>query len=153
APVRLRRRASRADHGARPLPFPGPALHGGGRALPAPARAGLSARPPSRRGDLPVRARRRHRAGDRAPRRHLDAPLRRRPARCGGCRAGRRRAGGRMSGYAFQRDAGEWAREEWRAVDRAVYRWVRAHGGSALLAATAAWTSLADGDADAALPL
>lgn len=58
-----------------------------------------------------------------------------------------------MSSFAFQRDGGEWSREEWRAVDRAVYRWVRAHGGSALLAATAAWASLADGDADAALPL
>ena len=58
-----------------------------------------------------------------------------------------------MSAYSFQRDAGEWSQESWRALDRAVYRWVRSHGGSALLAATAAWTSLADGGGDAALPL
>jgi len=58
-----------------------------------------------------------------------------------------------MSAYSFQRDAGEWSQEAWRALDRAVYRWVRAHGGSALLAATAAWTSLADAGGDAALPL
>jgi exodeoxyribonuclease V alpha subunit len=58
-----------------------------------------------------------------------------------------------VSTYAFQRDGGEWSQEAWRALDRAVYRWVRAHGGSALLAATAAWTSLADMGGDAALPL
>ncbi len=58
-----------------------------------------------------------------------------------------------MSAYSFQRDSGEWSQEAWRALDRAVYRWVRAHGGSALLAATAAWTSLADAGGDAALPL
>jgi exodeoxyribonuclease V alpha subunit len=58
-----------------------------------------------------------------------------------------------VSAYSFQRDGGEWSQEAWRALDRAVYRWVRAHGGSALLAATAAWTSLADMGGDAALPL
>ena len=58
-----------------------------------------------------------------------------------------------MSAYRFQRDGAEWSREEWRALDRAMHRWVRVHGGSELLAATAAWTSLADGDGDAALPL
>jgi len=58
-----------------------------------------------------------------------------------------------VSAYSFQRDSGEWSQEAWRALDRAVYRWVRAHGGSALLAATAAWTSLADMGGDAALPL
>jgi len=58
-----------------------------------------------------------------------------------------------MSAYRFQRDGAEWSREEWRALDRAMHRWVRVHGGSDRLAATAAWTSLADGDGDAALPL
>ena len=58
-----------------------------------------------------------------------------------------------MSAYRFQRDGAEWSREEWRALDRAVHRWVRVHGGSERLAAVAAWTSLADGDGDAALPL
>ena len=58
-----------------------------------------------------------------------------------------------MSAYRFQRDGAEWSREEWRALDRAVHRWVRVHGGSEQLAAIAAWTSLADGDGDAALPL
>ena len=58
-----------------------------------------------------------------------------------------------MSAFAFRRDGGEWLCDEWRPLDRALYRWVRAHGGSALLAATAAWVSLADGDGDAALPL
>ena len=58
-----------------------------------------------------------------------------------------------MSAYRFQRDGAEWSREEWRAIDRAMHRWVRVHGGSEQLAATAAWASLADGDGDAALPL
>jgi exodeoxyribonuclease V alpha subunit len=58
-----------------------------------------------------------------------------------------------MSAYRFQRDGAEWSRDEWRALDRAMHRWVRVHGGSERLAATAAWASLADGDGDAALPL
>ena len=58
-----------------------------------------------------------------------------------------------MSVYRFQRDGAEWSQEEWRALDRAMHRWVRVHGGSERLAATAAWASLADGDGDAALPL
>jgi len=58
-----------------------------------------------------------------------------------------------MSAYSFRRDGGGWAQEAWRPLDRAVYRWVRAHGGGDLLAATAAWTSLADMGGDAALPL
>ncbi len=66
--------------------------------------------------------------------------------------AGEQQAG-RMSAYRFQRDGAEWSHEEWRALDRAVHRWVRVHGGSERLAATAAWASLADGDGDAALPL
>jgi len=55
--------------------------------------------------------------------------------------------------YRFERDGGQWAQDAWRALDRAVYRWVLAHGGSALLAATAAWASLADAAGDAALAL
>ncbi|MEO8670243.1 MAG: exodeoxyribonuclease V subunit alpha [Tahibacter sp.] len=58
-----------------------------------------------------------------------------------------------MSLHGFRRDAGELVVEAWRPLDRALYRWVREHGGSGLLAATAAWTSLADGDGDAALHL
>ena len=58
-----------------------------------------------------------------------------------------------MSSYAFQRYDAEWSREQWRALDRALYRWVRVHGGSSHLAAAAAWASLADGEGDAALPL
>jgi exodeoxyribonuclease V alpha subunit len=58
-----------------------------------------------------------------------------------------------MNHYAFERLDGEWSREQWRMLDRALYRWVRVHGGGALLAATAAWASLADGEGDAALPL
>jgi exodeoxyribonuclease V alpha subunit len=58
-----------------------------------------------------------------------------------------------MSGYRFARSGGEWAQESWRALDRAVLRWVRAHGGSERLAATAAWASLADGNGDSALRL
>ena len=43
--------------------------------------------------------------------------------------------------------------DEWRALDRAVARWVVVHGGSALLAEVAAWASLAEGHGDSALPL
>jgi len=55
--------------------------------------------------------------------------------------------------YRFERDGGQWSQEAWRALDRAVYRWVLAHGGSPLLAAAAAWASLADAAGDAALAL
>jgi len=58
-----------------------------------------------------------------------------------------------MSAYTFQREGGEWPHDAWRALDRAVYRWVRLHGGDALLATTAAWASLADGNGDSALAL
>jgi len=58
-----------------------------------------------------------------------------------------------MSAVAFQRTAGEMAVEAWRPLDRALYRWVLAHGGDAPLATTAAWTSFADGQGDAALSL
>ncbi len=58
-----------------------------------------------------------------------------------------------MTAYAFRRDAGEFAGDAWRPLDRAVYRWVIAHRGSTLLAQVAAWASLADGNGDTALPL
>ena len=43
--------------------------------------------------------------------------------------------------------------ERWRALDRAVARWVLIHGGSPLLAELAGWASFADGQGDAALVL
>jgi len=58
-----------------------------------------------------------------------------------------------MSAYSFRRAAGELAIEAWRPLDRALYRWVVDHGGDDVLAATAAWTSFADGQGDTALPL
>lgn len=58
-----------------------------------------------------------------------------------------------MSRYRFRREAGESAVEAWRPLDRAVYRWVRGHGGSEALASVAAWASFADGQGDAALAL
>ncbi|GAB3746890.1 exodeoxyribonuclease V subunit alpha [Lysobacter olei] len=57
------------------------------------------------------------------------------------------------SGFHFQRDPRELAEVAWRPLDRALWRWVRAHGGSAALADAAAWTSLADGHGDTAMPL
>lgn len=58
-----------------------------------------------------------------------------------------------MSHFTFKRLAGELATEAWRPLDRALYRWVLTHAGSETLAATAAWTSLADSRGDTALPL
>ena len=58
-----------------------------------------------------------------------------------------------MSAYSFHRDPSESSVDPWRPLDRALYRWVRAHGGSQLLATAAAWASLADGNGDAALSL
>jgi len=58
-----------------------------------------------------------------------------------------------MNGSAFRRSEGEMAVEAWDALGRLVYRWVLRHGGDPLLAATAAWASLAEGRGDAALPL
>ncbi len=43
--------------------------------------------------------------------------------------------------------------EVWRAIDRAVARWIGIHGGSPLLAKVAGWVSLAEGHGDSALPL
>ncbi len=45
------------------------------------------------------------------------------------------------------------APEAWRALDRAVARWVVIHCGSRLLALVAGWASLAEGHGDSALPL
>jgi exodeoxyribonuclease V alpha subunit len=56
------------------------------------------------------------------------------------------------TGFSF-RDMPAVHDEHWRALDAAVARWVRAHGGSELLATTAAWTSLAEGQGDSALVL
>jgi len=59
-----------------------------------------------------------------------------------------------MGGYHFRPlpiDA--TAPEAWRALDRAVARWVVIHGGSPLLAWVAGWASLAEGHGDSALPL
>jgi exodeoxyribonuclease V alpha subunit len=58
-----------------------------------------------------------------------------------------------MSGYRFRRDGREASNEAWRPLDRALRRWVLAHGGSEGLAAAAAWASLADGNGDTALSL
>lgn len=45
------------------------------------------------------------------------------------------------------------APDAWRALDRAVARWVVIHGGSPLLAQVAGWASLAEGHGDSALSL
>ena len=58
-----------------------------------------------------------------------------------------------MSDYAWQPARMETAIAEWRALDRCVYRYVLAQGGSTLLAEVAAWCSLADGLGHSALPL
>jgi exodeoxyribonuclease V alpha subunit len=41
----------------------------------------------------------------------------------------------------------------WRDLDRALWRWVRTHGGDPLLAELAGWASHADGQGHSALPL
>ncbi len=58
-----------------------------------------------------------------------------------------------MSVYSFERRESESANNVWRPIDRALLRWVLAHGGSELLATAAAWASLADGNGDTALSL
>ncbi len=58
-----------------------------------------------------------------------------------------------MTGFGFQRSRGELQEEAWGSLQQALHRWVIAHGGSPLLARTAAWASLADARADAALAL
>ena len=56
-----------------------------------------------------------------------------------------------MSAYRFDRDADTGLPPAWRTLDRAVFHWVRAHGGSETLARVAGWASHADGLGDAAL--
>ncbi|MEO6154897.1 MAG: exodeoxyribonuclease V subunit alpha [Thermomonas sp.] len=58
-----------------------------------------------------------------------------------------------MTGFGFQRGRGELQEDAWGPLQRALHRWVIAHGGSPLLARTAARASLADARADAALAL
>lgn len=58
-----------------------------------------------------------------------------------------------MTTFSFQRSRGELQEDAWEPLQRALHRWVIAHGGSPLLANTAAWASLADARADAALAL
>ena len=58
-----------------------------------------------------------------------------------------------MSAFGFQRSRDELQEDAWGPLQRALHRWVIAHGGSKLLARTAAWASLADAQADAALAL
>lgn len=58
-----------------------------------------------------------------------------------------------MSTFSFLRAADEASPDAWRPLDHALAHWVRTHGGSAELAAIAAWASLADGAGDTALPL
>ncbi len=60
----------------------------------------------------------------------------------------------RLGGYHF-RPLPELASAPaaWRALDRAVARWVVLHGGSPLLAQLAGWASLAEGNGDSALLL
>jgi exodeoxyribonuclease V alpha subunit len=48
---------------------------------------------------------------------------------------------------------GELLVDDWRALDRALFRWVRAHGGSMALATLAAWCSWAQGEGHTALLL
>ncbi|MBX3724390.1 MAG: exodeoxyribonuclease V subunit alpha [Xanthomonadales bacterium] len=56
--------------------------------------------------------------------------------------------------YGFSRPSGEAALPEvWRELDRAVWRWVLAHGGAPAVAALAGWASHADGQGHSALPL
>lgn len=62
------------------------------------------------------------------------------------------RGAGETFGFrAAQPDAG-WP-DAWRPLDRAVWRWVVAHGGDATTATAAAWASQAEGRGHSALPL
>lgn len=58
-----------------------------------------------------------------------------------------------MSAFRFQRTAVESIEAPWRALDRALSRWVLAHGGDDLLATVAAWASYAESLGDTALRL
>src|SRR5690606_23016244 len=92
--------------------------------------------------------------------RRLAASLRRCAAGCGAERPWRTLAGGRMKTHVAGERFGfhEPSRssplpEEWRELDRAVWRWVLAHGGDPLTAHTAAWASHAEGQGHSALEL
>jgi exodeoxyribonuclease V alpha subunit len=52
-----------------------------------------------------------------------------------------------------ERASGAAIPEEWRDLDRAVWRWARAHGGDEATAHAAAWASQAEGQGHSALPL
>ena len=58
-----------------------------------------------------------------------------------------------MTAFTFEHGPDLPAEAAWRPLDRALWRWTRAHGGSPLLARLAAWAAFADGEGDAALPL
>jgi exodeoxyribonuclease V alpha subunit len=58
-----------------------------------------------------------------------------------------------MSQFDFRLRGDEPTEAAWRPLDRTLWRWVRAHGGSPRLATLAAWASFADGAGDTALPL
>jgi exodeoxyribonuclease V alpha subunit len=56
-----------------------------------------------------------------------------------------------MSGFGFRRAEIESLETPWRAVDRALARWVLAHGGDELLAGVAAWASYVESLGDTVL--
>lgn len=62
-------------------------------------------------------------------------------------------AGQKTYHFRSRRPADEDVPSEWRSLDWAVSEWVRIHGGSEPLAQLAAWTSVAEGRGDSALPL
>lgn len=62
------------------------------------------------------------------------------------------RIAGEAFGFASKASAAGFA-EAWRDIDRAVWRWVLAHGGDADTASAAAWASHAEGQGHSALPL
>jgi exodeoxyribonuclease V alpha subunit len=54
---------------------------------------------------------------------------------------------------AFLKPLGMEPAPEWRDLDTSIARWVLGHGGSPLLARTAAWATLAEAHGDTAVPL
>ncbi len=62
------------------------------------------------------------------------------------------RIAGERFGFSRQAPAGGFP-EPWRDIDRAVWRWVIAHGGDVATAHAAAWASHAEGQGHSALPL
>lgn len=55
--------------------------------------------------------------------------------------------------FDFREPAAAGLPEDWRELDRAVWRWMRAHGADPLTARVAGWISQAEGQAHSALPL